>query len=104
MYFNEKNDDKTNIDSEFSSKSNSIIDKKTLYIILGVIGLALLILLIAFLGKGKKIEYYLVLNGDTDIVMYTGSKFTDAGYKAYDSKGNDYTANVLVEGTVDTSN
>lgn len=45
----------------------------------------------------------LVLNGNSEITMYTGSKYNEQGAKAIDNYDGDITDNVKITGSVDTS-
>ena len=104
MYFNEERNS-TNIDSEFVNKKqfNFKFYKKSLIfwgiILLIVLGLGIYILL----PKEPPIEYYLVLNESKDVIIYQDMEYIDAGYQAYDNKGNKYDRDVVVQGDVNTA-
>ncbi|MBQ9854383.1 MAG: DUF5011 domain-containing protein [Bacilli bacterium] len=104
MYFN-SNDKGTNIDSEFSSKKMFSFNKKTLSIIGISFGVILLIIFLIFILGKNSADYqkFLVLEGNTDIIIYQNSLYEDPGYKAYDSKGNDLGDEVSISGEVNTS-
>ncbi len=105
MYFNESNRD-TNVDKELSKK-NSFFDVGNMDLKKILIGGAifLVFVVVAFvLFSSKKTEYFLVLKGDTDIILYEGSNYIESGFEAYDSKGNKYgTEDVKINGVVNTS-
>ena len=106
MYFNEKSNN-TNVDSEFD-KTNPFFDikntPKPLLIFIGVGGLILLIIIILLLiPRNNKTEYFLDLNGDTDIIVYSGNEYIENGYSAYDSEGNYYNDEVIVDSNIDYS-
>jgi len=61
-----------------------------------VIGIYLMI------PKEKPLEYYLVLNGLEDVVIYQDMEYIDSGYMAYDNKGNELNQDVVIEGEVNT--
>ena len=63
----------------------------------------LFIIGILLIPMGKKIEYFLVLNGLEDMTVYQNSIFTDPGYMAYDNNGTDYMDDVVITGDVNTS-
>ncbi len=102
MYFND-NSNSTNIDQEFNDKKKFNFDfflrnKLIFGIILGV----LIIIIIFILIPKNKNKYYLVLKGSENIVIYQNSPYIDEGYDAYDSKGNNYSDNVIVNNNVNT--
>ena len=106
MYFNEKSND-TNVDNEFN-KTNPFLDVKNtpkpLLIFIGVGGLILLIIIILLLiPRDDKIKYFLDLNGDTDIIVYSGYEYIENGYSAYDSDGNNYNDEVIIDSNIDYS-
>ncbi len=82
------------------------LDKKKYnnkYIIIGILSLIILFI-VCLLIFNKKTEYFLVLNGDTDVIIYEGSEYIENGFKAYDSKGKTYDEkNVTIEGNVNTN-
>ena len=99
MFLNNSYQNKTNIDKTFNSSSKKKFSFK-LYIILGVI-LTIIILLAFFLYKlSFKTEYYLVLNGDVDLVIKQNSIYEEAGFQAYDNHQNDYSDKVTISGEV----
>lgn len=102
MYFNDKHNS-TNIDNNFSKHSKT--DKKKLTLIISIISCIALLFIVIFSLKPfkKEITYHLVLDGNTDIILFKGTDFYEPGYKAYDSEGNDYSAEVIVDGTVNPS-
>ena len=101
MYFNEERKS-TNIDDEFGEKKKINISKKSL-IIIGIILVLLLIFGIYILiPKEPPIEYFLNLNGSNDVVIYQNMEYVDAGYMAYDNKGNNYEQDVVIDGSVNT--
>ena len=104
MYFNE-NKENTNIDSEFSTKKEFSFDfekyKIPIIVIGAIILLLIIILILSAVSKSKpKTEYFIDLEGATEIIIYKGTTYNDPGYKGYDN--NDQTYDVKVEGTVDT--
>lgn len=104
MYFNDSNNG-TNIDKEFEnnkSKRQFKVSKKLLFI-MSIILIIIILVVIAILLKPSKVEYFLMLNGSSDMVVYQYDEYTESGYQAYDSKGNEYNQDVLVTGSVNTS-
>lgn len=95
MYFN--NNVETNIDKNFTKKSKININPKMILFITIPI---LIIIIIIFTISPSKNETYLVLEGSTDIIIFQNDKYIEPGYRAYDSKGNDYTNEVTIEGIV----
>jgi len=71
MYFNDENN-KTNIDYEFESNSKFKLDfsKRNLIIGICIIVVLLVIGIYLMIPKEKPLEYYLVLNGLEDVVIY----------------------------------
>lgn len=102
MYFNEKHNS-TNIDDNFSKGFK--INKKLLTLIVAIVSSIALVFVIIFATKPikKEVTYYLVLDGNTDIILFKGTDYHDPGYKAYDSEGNDYSSQVIVDGNVNSS-
>ena len=103
MYFNESNED-TNIDGEFKNKKkNDFWENNRRSIIIGIIVLVFLIFIIGIIIFFKnRTKYYLVLDGGNDITIYQGVEYIDPGYSAIDSKKNNLTSQVVVNGTVDS--
>lgn len=98
MYFNAIKED-TNIDSELQ-KRNNVNYKK----IIGISSLTVAFIIILYIAfYGKKLEYYLDINGNIDYVMYADTDYIEPGYRAYDNRGNDYSSSVVINGIVDTS-
>ncbi len=96
MYFKDNNYE-GNLDNLF--KKNKFNLK---YVLISVI-LFLLVGVIIILFNDKKVEeneYYLVLNGNEDIIIEQYSSYNELGFMAYDSKGNDYNSQVQVIGEV----
>ena len=102
MYFNEERNS-TNIDNEFLEKKIIKFSKKKLIIIAGILVFFLIFGIYIFVPKEIPIEYYLVLNGSTDVVIYQNMEYVDAGYMAYDNKGNIFEEDVVIDGNVDTT-
>lgn len=106
MYFKEKED--TNIDAEFNKNKKTGLDFKNLnlkpiiFIAIGIIALLVIIFFVASLGKNKN-AYTIELAGSESIIINLGSEYTEPGYTAYDSKGNNVTSNVKILNTIDTS-
>lgn len=103
MYFNDSNS-RTNIDNEFKnseSKRQFKFSKKML--IIGFILVIIILFVTIILLKPSKVEYFLMLNGSRDIVVYQYDEYIDAGYQAYDNKGNKYNQDVVVQGDVNTN-
>jgi len=98
MFFNTDNNH-TNIDTDFDNKKKF----NFIYLIIGIVGLIIVIGLIFFLPKIFHKEYYLVLNGDTDIIVKQNSIYEEAGFKATDNKGNDLSNQVEITGQVNTA-
>ena len=48
-------------------------------------------------------NYYINLNGDSKMILNVGSEYIEPGYKAANSKGEDLTSSVIVEGSVNTN-
>ena len=103
MYFNESNED-TNIDGEFKNKKkNDFWENNRRSIIIGIIVLVFLIFIIGIIIFFKnRTKYYLVVDGGNDITIYQGAEYIDPGYSAVDSKKNNLTSQVVVNGTVDS--
>lgn len=104
MYFKEKED--TNIDKEFEKEKKINLDFKKLKPILlitgGIILIAIIIfVIIALLNNSDK--YTLELLGEENITINLGENYVEPGYKAYDKKDNDVTAEVKVLNEIDTS-
>ena len=98
MYFNNKIND-TNINKDLSKKK--AFNYKPLIIV--PIVLVLIVLIIILNNKKEAPKYYLTLNGNKDIILYTNSDYIEDGFKAYDSNGNTYNDEVIVTGSVNTS-
>ena len=101
MYFNnDKN--KTNIVDEFNEKNVSLFNIKHLFskykkiFFIDVIVIILLILIL-FIFSNRKLESYLILNGEEIVTIYQGSDYIELGYKAYNSRDDDLTSKVTVE-------
>ncbi|MBQ9853845.1 MAG: DUF5011 domain-containing protein [Bacilli bacterium] len=83
--------------------------KGILYIAIGIVVLVVVIVsIISFKGNDRKppeepITYHMELNGEQEIIVYQNSLYEDMGCKVLDNKGNEYTDNVLVSGSVNTS-
>ena len=93
MYFN---NDTNNTSINLNKKKQN----KLLLIILVII--IATVIIIFFLTR-KKTEYFITLNGDTDLVLYTGSEYIEDGFNAYDSNGKNYNNQVIISGDVNTS-
>lgn len=104
MYFQEEKNN-TNIDDEFNEKKQFKFNiSKKMLLIIGIIGGVILAIgIYILLPKEPPIEYFLVLNDSKDIIIYQDMEYVDAGYEAYDNKGNKYNQDVVVEGRVDTT-
>ena len=89
----------TNIDKLLKEKNININLKPILVIII----LIVIVVTIIFLIPKKKIEYFLTLNGDSDLVLYAGTEYIESGFNAYDSKGNNYNEEVIINGDINTS-
>ena len=105
MYFKEK--ENTNIDEEFQGKKKFDIQKyKPLILIIGGVLLLFIIVFVAFSFTRKepieeeKVTYNLELIGDRNITITLGHDYIEAGYKAYDSNGNDVTSQVKVNSNI----
>jgi len=73
------------------------------YIII-IVGIILIVLsLIFLLPKMMNKEYYLVLNGDTDIVIKQNTPYIEAGFNAKDNKENNLQNQVIIEGEINTN-
>lgn len=102
MYFKEKGN--TNIDSEFNS--NKKFDLKNLKPILFVVGgIVLLVIIICIIMSFRKNsnKYTLELLGEETITLTVGDDYVEPGYKAYDKHNKDYTSNVEITSTINTS-
>jgi len=103
MYFNDEKKN-TNIDAEFNDNENiflKFLNKRNL--IIGLVVLVFIVGVIILFPLFSKKEYYLVLNGLEEVIVYQNSEYIDPGYFAYDNKNNDYTNEVVVSGMVNTS-
>ena len=98
MYFNDNNS--TNIDGDFNNKKQFKISKKLL--IIGIVFIIVILFVGIIFVMSSKIDYFLMLNGSSDMVVYQYDEFIDLGYQAYDSKGNEYNQDVVVIGEVNT--
>ena len=78
-------------------------NNKKIIILISIIIFFAIIISLVLLFNQKKTEYFLTLNGNKDIVLYTGSTYIEDGFNAYDSKGNTYNDEVIINGNVDTS-
>ena len=61
-----------------------------------------LVFLVFRKNQDEQVEYFLELLGEKDMVISQGTEYVEPGYKAYDSKGNDYDQEVMVEGSVNS--
>ena len=101
MYFNnDKN--KTNIVDEFNEKNVSLFNIKHLFskykkIFFIDIIVIILLILILFIFSNRKLESYLILNGEEIVTIYQGSDYIEPGYNAYNSHDEDLTNNVVIE-------
>lgn len=103
MYFNE-NKEETNIDSEFKSKREFEFKKyKKIFIIVGIILLALILLLIISAILRGKNKYRIDLNGSREMTIYQGAPYNEPGYTAYDNKHNDLTNQVEIKQNLDSN-
>lgn len=102
MYFNESKEN-TNIDEEFKNNKKFNFDKyKKHFIIGGIILLVVIIILIIVLVLKNRNNTYITLNGLNEMTIYQGSNYNEPGYKAFDSKKNDLTSQVIVKDNLDT--
>lgn len=106
MYFNEKGN--TNIDSEFedNKKFGFNLDFKKLKPILFIVGgivLLVVIILIVMSVLDNSNKYTIELMGEERIILSVGDDYIEPGYKAYDKNNNDYTSDVEITNTVNTS-
>lgn len=104
MYFNDKED--TNIDDEFNNdniliKLTRFILNNKIYFIIGLI--LLMFIIIITISLFNKENYYLELEGESNITIYQYSDYIEFGYKAYSSKNKNLTNQVNIKSTVDTS-
>jgi len=99
MYFNE-NKENTNIDNEFSKKSefNFANYKRPLIIVGAVILFIIIIIIIISLMKGRN-NYYLTLNGDSEITIYQGATYYELGFVARNGK-KDVSSEVITKNNV----
>jgi len=100
MYFNEENNNDTNLDKEFNEKKPVNINMK--FIIIGFIFLIVVVIGFFLLKNIFKKEYFLVLAGDNDIIIKQNALYEEPGYQAYDNKGNDFSSDVTIIGEVNT--
>lgn len=120
MFGNIDNINNTNIDKELSGgkgsgkKRNKLI--KIMIILIIVVILFFVILYFVFSskfndtindlyggGSSDKNQYFLVLNGSEEVVVYKNSTYLDEGFSAYDNNGKTYNEEVSILGEVDTS-
>lgn len=99
MYFNEENNN-TNLDYEFNNKKNTNFKINYKYLLIGITIIMIIIIAITLSKRTLKTETYLVLNGDTDIIINQHDSYVDYGFKAYDNHGNDLSNKVIVSGEV----
>ncbi|MBQ9854211.1 MAG: DUF5011 domain-containing protein [Bacilli bacterium] len=98
MYFNDSN---TVISNE---KKNTFNFKVLYYFLFGItLIFTIIVIILLFNKKEKKSTFYLELIGNNDIVLYQDAEFTDPGFKAYDSEGNDLSNLVTVNNSVNSS-
>lgn len=101
MYFKEKGN--TNIDDQFKSKKKININPKVIgFVVGGILGVGLLILIIMLIVNNvntSKIELF----GNENLTILLNSEYIEPGYKAVDKKNNDITSQVIVTNNVDTS-
>ena len=99
MFLNNNHQNKTNIDESFNNSSKKISPK--LLIFLGILLIIIIIVVVFFLYKPSiKTEYYLVLKGDTDLIIKQNSIYEEAGFEAYDNHQNNLNSEVIIDGEV----
>lgn len=99
MFLNNNQLNETNIDESFTNSSKKISPKLLMF--LGISLVIIIILVVFFLYKPSlKTEYYLVLKGDTDIILKQNSIYEEAGFQAYDNHQNDLNNQVVISGGV----
>ena len=64
-------------------------------LIVGIISVVLILTGIVMYNV-YNVQYYLELNGEDNITIYLDHEYSEFGFNAYDSKGNDLTDNVIV--------
>ncbi len=102
MYFNDRKEN-TNIDNEFKKKKKIPLSKiKNILIISGIVLFIFIIILIIIIKVKNRVEYYLELNGDSEISIFQGTNFNDPGCTAYDNKNNNHNSEVNKISNLDT--
>lgn len=111
MYFKDKED--TNIDKEFESNKikgfnfnfdfNSLLKNPKILLIGGGILVAIIVIIVVISLLLNSNKYTLQLTGGERITIIQYEEYIEPGYKAYDKHGNDYTSQVEITSTVDTS-
>lgn len=107
MYFNE-NRENTNIDDQFNNKEKfefkEFVDKnKKKLLIFGAIFFLIITIIGVILLIKNRTSYSLTLEGGEEITIYKDSNYNDPGYYGFDDKNNDLTSEIVVEGTVNSS-
>lgn len=106
MYFNH-NKENTNIDNEFKQKKIINFDFNKYKIpLIGIAALILLIIIIIIIisSINNKTEYFITLNGNSEMNIYNEAEYIEPGYKGFDNKGHDLTDKVEITGKVDSTN
>lgn len=96
--------DRNNSDDDENVGKGSILDKFKINpsIICGIISLVLIVVGI-IIYSANNVDYYLVINGADNISIYLNNEYSELGYTAYDSKGNDLTSRVVVKSNLNTN-
>lgn len=100
MYFNENMND-TAIEFNENKKKGYIF---WIIILIFLVLLTVFIIFIFFSSKKEEpLIKYLDLIGDTDVILYQNTEYTDPGFKAYDNKGNDLSDQVIIDNKINSS-
>ena len=95
----------TDINKDLKKKKNINLKPIIAIVIILIISITIIFLLPKNNKKivNKKVDYYLTLNGNSDMILYAGSDYTETGFNAYDSEGNNYNDEVIINENINTS-
>lgn len=98
LLFNKANnfdeDDDTSKNGKIKFNSKKLGNKIPL--IVGIVSVVLILVGIVMYNI-YNVQYYLELNGEDNITIYLNHEYSEFGFNAYDSKGNDLTRDVIVD-------
>ena len=98
LLFNKANNFDEDDDTSRNSKIKFNLKKlgNKIPLIVGIVSVVLILTGIV-MYKIYNVQYYLELNGEDNITIYLDHEYSEFGFNAYDSKGNDLTVNVIVD-------